>query len=617
MASDEYEQLQATVQALTRRVYRLEHRVFPPSQPEQPQPAPQPEQPQPAPSWVPPRRPEPLRSRLPRVELTASRLLAIVGGLVLLLGTGYLLRYAAAQGWLGPEVRVLLALGGSAVLAAVGLRLERVAATRVVGQICTATATAGSYAAVVAAASGYHLIPERVGLAGAAVVAGAAAARGAWTRSQGVAALGIGGALVAPVLVQAGQAGATLGFLVVALAAGLAITVRRDWRVVTGLAFALVTPQVWMVAEGSASTAVVLGLAAVTAALFLGAATAHAGGKGWEQAAGPGVLAVLNAASVALLGYSQLEEQFIRSLEPGMWLAGVAAVHLAVGVVVSRRFFAPPFGIVLAVAGVLVADAAILAVTSGYVAALSIGVLALAAAQATWLPWLRLPALAALLAQLGVAAAHGVVVDVPAAPAGSVEAMTLVAAVSAFAVLVGAVARPAGRSVAAAAAVTYGGLGLLRLLSVEAPLSALLYGPRDLGVALIMCAVSGGAMLLFAQLSDRRFTVAAVAIANYAVSLAAVAMDPDGAGRVALTGLWAVGGGVALVAGRRLRRTDVRRGGTALLGAAVAKAALVDTVMLSGTNRAVALLLCGTVLVATAIAEARAADRGEVPARTT
>ncbi|MPZ74310.1 MAG: hypothetical protein GEU74_13970, partial [Nitriliruptorales bacterium] len=106
MASDEYEQLQATVQALTRRVYRLEHRVFPPSrpapQPEQPQPAPQPEQPQPAPSWVPPRRPEPLRSRLPRVELTASRLLAIVGGLVLLLGTGYLLRYAAAQGWLGP-----------------------------------------------------------------------------------------------------------------------------------------------------------------------------------------------------------------------------------------------------------------------------------------------------------------------------------------------------------------------------------------------------------------------------------------------------------------------------------------------------------------------------------
>ena len=63
---------------------------------------------------------------------------------------------------------------------------------------------------------------------------------------------------------------------------------------------------------------------------------------------------------------------------------------------------------------------------------------------------------------------------------------------------------------------------------------------------------------------------------------------------------------LALVAGRRTSLPDVRRGGAALLAAAVAKAALVDTTTLDGTPRATALLLCGAVLVATAIAEARA-----------
>ena len=136
-------------------------------------------------------------------------------------------------------------------------------------------------------------------------------------------------------------------------------------------------------------------------------------------------------------------------------------------------------------------------------------------------------------------------------------------------------------------------------------MQALLEGPGDLGVALAMCVALALAAGALGWKLQSAFTHAAVVVTNYAVSLAAVSMDPDGAGRVALTGLWAVGGSMALMAGRAWDRRDLRRGGGALLAAAVTKAAFVDTVLLDGTHRAVALLLCGAVVVATAIAEAR------------
>jgi uncharacterized membrane protein len=604
--------LRTQVQALTQRVHRLETWVYPAPPPPGPQSAAAPFFTQPSTAGAGPTVATPPLlpggRRQPALRITPSRLLAIVGGLVLLLGTGFLLRYAVAQGWLGPQVRVLLALVGSAVLAGIGLRLERTGTTRVVGQICVATAAAAAFAAVVAAAVVYELVAPAAGLVAAGGVAAAAALHGAASRQQGVAALGIGGALVAPVLVRAGDGALTLGLLLIALVLGAAVAVRRTWPLVTALCFGLVTPQLWSMGLDQAPVATALVFTALCASVLLMAGVANAGRCDWRDAVVALIVVGFNAAAAAGLGYLVLSERLAAAgPRPGLWLCAVAGVHLIAGFAAARRLLGPSVAVVLILAGVVLADLAFLELLDGYAVQAALTLVAVVAAGAVRVPWLTIAARTALVLQLVLAALHGLDPVVKQAPLGSAEAVLVVAVLCALAVLFTTITPTAHRDLAIVGAAIFSGLGVARLLLFEAPLESLLNGPADLAVALVMCVLLVATGLLLAELVHRRFMIAAVAVANFGVSLAAVAMDPEGAGRVALTGLWAVAGGFALVGGRRLGRADIRRGGAALLVAAVAKAAIVDTTTLDGTARAVALLLCGSVLVATAIVEARAA----------
>lgn len=609
MNSDErLVQLESQVRFLTDRVQRLEAWVYP-AQPAAPA---QPAEPAgPPPVWASEPPEQPARSR-PAITVTPSRVLAVAGGLVLLLGLGYLLRYAAAQGWLGPEVRVGLGLIGSAVLAVVGIRLERAAATRVVGQICTATASAGAYAAVVSAVVVYQLVPTTIGLVVATAVAGAAIARGVWSRSPWITALGVGGALVSPVLVSAADGAATLALLLVALTAGLGVAVRHGWPAITAMAFVVVAPQVWEIATERAPVGVALAFAAVCGVLVLLACVAHARDKAWDAAILPVTVSACNAVATAALGYAVLSERLPAPADwPGVWLLGVAIAHAAAGLLLSLRFESPPAGSVLTVAGLLLGDAAVLDLASGYAVAVLFGLLSLSAAAALSSRRLRDAAVPVVVVELAVFAVHALAFLVPEPPQGSAEAVLVVTALCAAAVAFVAVIPERERGLRIAGAVTFLALAVLRFLSVEAPLSSLLNGAPDVSIALVLCIPLVAAAVLLGQLVHRGFTIAGVALVNYGLSLAVVALDPDGAGRVALTGLWAGGGALALLAGRRRGLPDVRRGGAALLAAAVTKAALVDTTTLDGTPRATALLLCGAILVATAVAEARAAGVGD------
>ena len=610
------EQLEQHVQVLAQRVYRLESwaaGTAPQSPHERRSPTSGPAAVPVSKDWQEPAPERPTPVRRPRVELTPSRLLAAAGGIVLLLGLAFLLRYAVVRGWLGPEVRVVLALVGSAILAGVGVRLERDRDTRIVGQICTATASAGAYAAVVAAVVLYHLVPDAVGLTGAAVIAGAAVARGAWTRAQSIAALGVGGALLSPVLVDASNGAATLGLLTVALAGGLIVAVRQGWPLIAALAFVIITPQLWVIALDRADVVVGLTFAAGCAGMILAAAVTAGRGRDWQQATMPALVGALNAASIAALGATVLDERLVLAGDtPGLWLLGVAAVHLAAAILLARRYFSPPLAIVLSLVGIVIGDAAVVELFDGYVVALLIGAAVAVAAIALHRPWSHGVARFVVVAQLVALTVHALAVVIARAPLGSAEAVLFVTSLAAAAVAYAAIVPAADRDLAVLGAGLLGGLGVVRLLAIEAPLSALLNGPHDLGVAFVICGVLAAAGLLLGQLLHRTFTVVGVVLINYALSLCAVALDPDGLGRVALTALWAGAGGLALVAGRRLDRTDVRRGGAALLLAAGTKAALIDTTMLDGSNRAAALLLCGSVLVATAVAEARAAGRAAV-----
>jgi uncharacterized membrane protein len=622
MAEDRVEQLEVAVQGLTQRIYRLEGQVFASWQTPAAAPAAPPApaewlgaQATPPPPWGPAPQPPYRPPATPRFEISASRLLAVAGGIALLLGVGFLLRYAAAQGWLGPGVRVLLALAGSAALAQFGIRIERQAATRVVGQICTATGAAGAYAAVVAASMNYRLIAPGVGLLGAAVIAGALVGRGISSRSQAVAAVGIVGALSAPALVDAAPDVLGLAFLLVAILAGVAVAQVGRWAAMTGLVFVFAWPQIASIAATGTPQGVALGLTAIAAAAFLAGGLAQARGRPWGEAIGPLGLVAANGFLVAALGWGvlvdfNLFEPATAHTSAGLWLLAVAVVHLAVGAVISRRMFNPPAAVVMGMVGLLVADAALVDLANGYVVAAGLVTSVVLAAIAVGVSGLRDTARAAVVVQVGVLVVHSLAVTIGMAPRGSVEAVTVVAALCAVAVLAAAVLKRTAPELAPAAAGVLGGLAVVRLLAIEAPLSSLMSGPDHLATAFVMCLLIAGAALAVGVSVDRAFLFGAVAAVNYGLSLAAVAMDPDGAGRVALTGLWAAGGGAALVAGRTHGRSDLRRGGAALLTAAVSKAAFVDTATLHGTNRVSALLLCGSVLVVTAVAEARAPRAG-------
>lgn len=610
---DRYERLEFQVQVLTQRVGQLECRF-------NPRPAPPPPPPEVRARFLSPQTETPSLSGSSPIALdvTPSRVLAAAGGLVLLLGLGFLLRYAVARGWLGPEVRVLLGLFGSAALAIIGVRLERVEATRVVGQICTATASAGGYAAVLAAVVLYHLVPPSLGLLAAVAVAGAAVARGAWAHSQGIAMLGVGGALAAPWLVDAASGVATLAMLLVVLIAGLWVALRRRWPLLTVVAFVLMAPQLWTIASDRAPGGAGLTYAAVCGALFLATGVAAARGKDWTDAAVPVFVVVCNALFTGVLGYTVLRYRLdVPEAATGAWLAGVGITHGAAGVALSRRYFSPPIAVVSCLAAAVLIDAAVLDLAGGYAASLALWCIALMAAGALRVAWLRTPLRLIMAVQLPVLAMHALHAVVGEAPGGSAEAVLVVTALCAAAVAFATVVPDDHWDVAVAGGATLAGLAVLRLLMVEAPPSSILVGPADLGAALLMCAAVISAGLVLGWRGHKFFTLAAVAVGNYGVSLAAVALDPDGLGRVALTGLWAGVGGLALVAGRRRALPDVRRGGVALLTAAVTKAAVVDTTTLSGSTRAAALLLCGAALVVTAVAEARAAaDQSEVSAAT-
>lgn len=545
------------------------------------------------------------RGRRFDVDLTPSRVLALAGGLVLLLGIGFLLRYAVAQGWLGPAVRVVLALTGSTAFAALGLRLERSGTTRVVGQVCTATGATGVYSAFVAASVGYELVPALVGLGGAVVIAIAATARGVWARNQAVAALGAGGALLAPALTQAVAGPAMLLLLIVATAATVLMAVRHSWPALSLLAFVLVLPQGALANDRSIAGA--LALLGVVGLIFLAAAIAHGRGEAPARTIGV-VLAALNAVAVTAAGWALwIGIPDVPTSSHGRWAAGVSAAYLIGGLAASACRPSEVVPRVTALCGVLLANLAAVLLLDGYAVSGVIVGGALAAAAAARVPQLRGAAAMAVPAQLAAVAVHAMSSLLWRPDQGSAEAVLMVAGLAAAAVVAALLSRPLGSAVTAWAGVAFLALSVVRLVSVEAPPSALLEGTTQLGAAVLMSLVITAGGLGLGALVHRRFLHAGVFVANYGLSLAAVAMDPDGVGRVALTGLWAVTGAIALGAGRHLARADVRRAGAALLTSAVSKAALIDTTTLEGTNRAAALLLCGAVLVATAIAEARAA----------
>ncbi len=268
--------------------------------------------PPPAAAVPPPREPAPSFE-----ERFGTSWVVWIGGLALALGGIFLVRYSIEQGLLGPGVRVFLGALFAAALIAAGewtRRTERL--TGVVGvptahipSILTAAGTTVAYATVYAAYALYGFVGPGIAfvLLGAVALATLAAAL---LHGPALAALGLIGAEVTPLLISTQQPNywALYIYLAVVTAAAFALARARMWR---GLAIAAVAFGVFWMLPGIDDTRVpslaphafhavvgfVLTALLIVAGLFYG----PAGERGRIDVISSGALAAYVFAATALV----------------------------------------------------------------------------------------------------------------------------------------------------------------------------------------------------------------------------------------------------------------------------------------------------------------------------
>ncbi|ASF11013.1 DUF2339 domain-containing protein [Nocardia brasiliensis] len=171
-----------------------------------------------------------------------SKLLAVAGVGVTLIGVVMLLVLAAQAGFFGPVPRVVAGAAFSAVLVAAGMRVFDRPGGRVGGIALAATGIAGAYLDVVAVTAIYHWLHPVLGFAVALGVAAIGVALAMRWQSQPLAVLVVlGAAVLSPVLTTELV---LLAFLIVLQLACLPVQLLRDWpylHVVRTLPAALAT----------------------------------------------------------------------------------------------------------------------------------------------------------------------------------------------------------------------------------------------------------------------------------------------------------------------------------------------------------------------------------------
>ncbi|MGQ4598044.1 DUF2339 domain-containing protein [Nocardia sp. R6R-6] len=184
---------------------------------------------------VPPRPPVPPRAAGPRVPRTPwwqrdgviSRILAVAGVAVTLIGVAMLLVLAAQAGFFGPVPRVVGGGVFSVALVGAGVRVFGRTGGRVGGIALAATGIAGAYLDVVALTTIYHWLHPVLGLAVAFGVAAAGVGLAMRWRSQPLAVLVVlAAAALSPVLTTRLV---LLAFLIVLQVACVPVQLPRDW----------------------------------------------------------------------------------------------------------------------------------------------------------------------------------------------------------------------------------------------------------------------------------------------------------------------------------------------------------------------------------------------------
>ncbi|GAB2522927.1 DUF2339 domain-containing protein [Nocardia heshunensis] len=525
----------------------------------------------------------PVRSPWWQREGVISRVLAVAGVAVTLIGVVMLLVLAAQAGFFGPVPRVVAGAVFSGALVAVGVRVFGKAGGRVGGIALAATGIAGGYLDVIAMTTMYGWLNPVVGYVVALGIAAGGVALAVQWRSQALAVLVVlGAALLAPIVTIEL---ALLGFLIVLQIAALPVQLVRDWP--------------WLHVVRTVPAVLATLVAVGDSALKLnsdGAAASHR----FEVLAAAIVIAVAGLAG---------------AVSSGRRRAGDVAASLSLAAATLPMLAAPVmFGRTGSV------------VVSGSAAAVLLLVAAL-----PWVPKLsaalRIPGHLAVVA--GLAGAFALL----EACVGVSRVQTLPLALNVVALGFLAVAGQQRSRIAAGLGAAYGMLGALAFVAQADPntLADPAAAAAHLSISTALAALLVLAVLVVAGWAARRLGVLdresdATTLAVFAgiaglytvtaltVSLGVATGNPDGfrAGHGIATVVWMAAATAALLYGlRSLARTPQRAkvalaAGLLVTAAALAKLFLFDLATLDGLVRAAAFLVVGVLLLVAGTRYARA-----------
>jgi uncharacterized membrane protein len=519
-------------------------------------------------------------------ELLGGRVLAWLGGIAIVLGIVFFFGMAISRGWIDEPTRTILGLLGSTSLLITGIWLYEKQARVEAALAAVASALAGLFTTLVVATQIYDLIPAEVGLAGAALVGIVGVAIAVRWDSTVVAAIGLGGALLAPVLVGAETSTLSLMFVAVALVAAVAVLLWQQWNWLSLGAFAVSGPQLIAWVNDNYSDHLVPALMVLVGfgSIYVIAAIGYELRARTEEELpiASWFLLLANVVLVTGVGYYALDQ----TGHPNgavAWILGLSAAHIALGVVTLRQPISREIGSLLIAVG------------------LGLSVLGFADA-----------------------------LDGPALVAGwAVQAVVLAYLATRASSSSSEYGSNAQRLLAGS--VGFLGLALGHALIYEAPPHALFDGVADLGKAVAAIGISAVAALVcgrlfrrvdasWSELADLTGATALIYLASIVIvdQLGVTATgQSEQAGQVVLSAFWTVTGLSALVYGLLRNERRFRLGGLALIGVAIAKVYTYDLAELDELARVLSFIALGLLLLAGAFAYQRirvgANDEVEVP----
>ena len=347
-------------------------------------------------------------------DLLGGRVLAWAGAVAVLVGIVLLFAIAISRGWIGEEARTLMGALISSSLVAAGFRLHARRGRTDAAIAAAAAGLGGLFVTVTVATRIYELIPTGLGVAlglATGVLSTSLALR--W-RDVSIAALGIVGGLLAPVLVDAPPDGPTTALLFTAALSAAAVCVRERWDWLGLAAAAAVTPQ-WadyLMNDPSAPSTL--------ATLVAFGAVAAAGAVGFEVRERTAAVRPVSVLLLALNGFVLAAVGWLALDGSDLWLMGLAGAHMAIGTGLLRNSRASrPVGVLAASLGVVLGDLALVQLLDGPALTLSWAVVAVGFAVLVRFTAARGGALADAAAGAGLAGhvalglLHGVMADLP------------------------------------------------------------------------------------------------------------------------------------------------------------------------------------------------------------